>query len=65
MSSPQFITAEAMDSYCRLFGIKNEEDVTLLIKLLSAMDNEWIVDWQKKEKTRQKQSSKPPSGRRH
>ena len=65
MSSPQHITPESMDAYCRLFGIDNEDDILLLIRMLSALDSVWIEDWSKKEKARQKANSKPSSsGRR-
>lgn len=65
MSSPHYISTEAIDAYCRLFKIEYEEDVDYLLRMISLMDDIWIEDWTKKEKARQRANSKPSSsGRR-
>lgn len=64
MSAPQFISAEAIHAYCSLMGIEKEDDILLLIRMLTILDNFWMDDWTKKEKSRQKTSSKPTSGKR-
>lgn len=63
MSSPQFLSAEAMNAYCNLFRIENSEDIETLARMLTILDNHKMEDWAKKDKARQA-ASKSKSGKK-
>jgi len=53
-SGPLPIQATEIEAYCRLRGIKADDDIDFLLRVIPVLDNWWLKDFYEKQKIEQR-----------